>query len=106
MTDEVRSLINGEKSSHDSLHGVADSRVLDLNENVGIRPAIVGQDFFVDIGDDPYRSYINRLAAYGVLSPSSKFFPQNYFRVDDFISLLTKLYRKTTGQSLTSQQLL
>ena len=64
------------------------------------------QDFFIDIGNDPYRSYINRLAAYGVLSPSQKFYPQNYFRVDDFISLLTKLYKKTTGQSIISQDVL
>jgi len=46
------------------------------------------------------------LAAYDVLTPSQKFYPQNYFLVDDFTSLLSKLYKKTTGQSLASQDIL
>ncbi|HBB04008.1 TPA: hypothetical protein DCZ39_03880, partial [Patescibacteria group bacterium] len=69
-------------------------------------PAISRQGFFVDIENDPYRTYIDRLVAYDVLTPSQKFYPQNYFRLDDFISLLTKLYKKKTGQSLTSQNIL
>lgn len=57
-------------------------------------PANVRQDFFVDIGDDPYQSYIKRLAAYGVLSSSQKFYPQNYFRVDDFVGVVKKIATK------------
>jgi len=40
------------------------------------------------------------------LSSTQKFYPQNYFRVDDFTALLSKLYKKTAGQSLTSQDVL
>jgi hypothetical protein len=64
------------------------------------------QNSFVDIENDPYKTYINRLADYGVLSPTQRFSPQNYFRVDDFLSLLTKLYKKNIGQSITSQDVL
>ena len=58
------------------------------------------QDFFSDIVDDPYEIYINRLAANGVLTISQKFFPQNYFRTDDFMSLLAKLYKKPIPQDI------
>jgi len=81
-------------------------RTIDVSQGIGVKPANLRQDFFVDIGNDTYRTYINRLAAYGVLSPSQKFYPQNYFRVDDFISLLSKLYTKTTHQSLLPQDVL
>lgn len=87
----------------DSFHGSSAVRTIDVSQGIGVKPAIFRQDFFVDIQEDPYKSYINRLAAYGVLSPASKFYPQNYFRVDDFTSLLIKLYRKTSGQTLTAQ---
>jgi hypothetical protein len=56
---------------------------------------------FGDIDDDPYQSYINRLGAYGVLTTASKFYPQNYFRIDDFVGLIQKLFIKKTGQKLT-----
>ncbi len=49
------------------------------------------KDFFSDISNDPYRTYINRLAAYGALAFSEKYFPQNYFRTNDFLSLIAKL---------------
>ena len=87
----------------DSFHASSDVRTIDVSQGIGVQPAMFRQDFFVDIQEDPYKTYINRLAAYGVLSPASKFYPQNYFRVDDFISLLTKLYRKDSGQLLTAQ---
>ncbi|MFA7298194.1 MAG: S-layer homology domain-containing protein [Candidatus Absconditabacterales bacterium] len=103
---EVRSLIDGTTSPTDSFHGSAAIRTLDVSQGIGVKPAISRQDFFVDIENDPYKSYIIRLAAYDVLTPSQKFYPQNYFLVDDFTSLLSKLYKKTTGQSLASQDIL
>jgi len=102
---EARSLVNGTTSPASSFDGSA-VRTIDVSQWIWVKPAISRQDFFVDIGDDPYKSYITRLAAYGVLNPTQKFYPQNYFRVDDFVSLLNKLYKKTTGQSLTSQDIL
>lgn len=103
---EVRSLIDGTTSPTDSFHGSAAIRTLDVSQGIWVKPAISRQDFFVDIENDPYKSYIIRLAAYDVLTPSQKFYPQNYFLVDDFTSLLSKLYKKTTGQSLASQDIL
>lgn len=106
VAGEVRSLINGTTSPTDSFHGSATIRTLDVSQGIWVKPAISRQDFFVDIENDPYKSYITRLAAFGVLSSTQKFYPQNYFRVDDFTSLLSKLYKKTTGQSLTSQDII
>lgn len=106
VATEVRSLVNGTISPTDSFHGSAAIRTLDVSQGIWVKPAISRQDFFVDIENDPYKSYITRLAAFDVLSPTQKFYPQNYFRVDDFTSLLSKLYKKTTGQSLTSQDIL
>lgn len=103
VSAEVRSLVDGTTDPMDSFHESSDVRTIDVSQGIGVKPAMFRQDFFVDIQEDPYKTYINRLAAYGVLSPASKFYPQNYFRVDDFISLLQKLYRKTTGQTLTNQ---
>lgn len=103
VVTEVRSLVDGTTDPMDSFHGSSAVRTIDVSQGIGVKPAIFRQDFFVDIQEDPYKSYINRLAAYGVLSPASKFYPQNYFRVDDFTSLLIKLYRKTSGQTLTAQ---
>lgn len=80
--------------------------MIDVSQGISVKPANLSQDFFVDVENDPYRSYINRLAAYGVLSSSQKFYPQNYFRLDDFKSLLQKLYIKKTGQPLVSQEIL
>lgn len=106
VTQEVVSLVKWETSITDSFHGSATVRTLDVSQWIWVSPTISRQDFFVDSENDPYKGYIDRLAAYGVLSPSQKFYPQNYFRVDDFISLLSKLYKKTTGQSLASQDIL
>lgn len=105
VSTEVRSLIDGTTSVGDSFHGAA-VRTLDVRQGIWVKPAISRQDSFDDIENDPYRTYINRLAAYGVLSSSDKFYPQNYFRIDDFVWLISKLYKKTTGQSLVSQELL
>lgn len=105
VVTEVRSLINGTTSPSDDFHEAA-VRTLDVSQWIWLKPAISRQDFFVDIENDPYRTYINRLAAYGVLNPIEKFFPQNYFRVDDFIALVSKLYKKSTNQSLPSQDVL
>ncbi|MFA6256005.1 MAG: S-layer homology domain-containing protein, partial [Candidatus Absconditabacterales bacterium] len=96
---EVRSLVNGGTSPIDSSHGTA-VRTVDVSQGIGVKPAISRQDFFVDIEHDPYRTYINRLAAYGVLTSAQKFYPQNYFRIDDFTLLLTKLYKKTLSQDI------
>jgi hypothetical protein len=84
VAQEVQSLVRGQKSISGYSHEIA-PRSIDVHQGIGITPAIFGQDFFVDIENDPYRSYINRLASYDVLAPSQKFFPQNYFRVDDFL---------------------
>jgi hypothetical protein len=94
ITEEVKSLVSSKTTVIESFHGSAD-RVIDVSQGIGVIPASIGQDFFVDIENDPYRSYINRLAAYGVLSSSKKFYPQNYFRGDDFAGLLAKLYQKS-----------
>jgi len=95
---ELRNVVTRSSSSSELFHESASD---DISLVEGIRsPVIFGQDFFVDIEDDPYRSYINRLATYGVLHTSSRFYPQNYFRVDDFSSLLARLYQKRFGKSL------
>jgi len=106
VATEVRSLIDGTTTPAESFHGSATVRTIDVSQWIWVKPAISSQDFFVDIGNDPYRTYINRLASYGVLNSTQKFYPQNYFRVDDFTALLGKLYKKTTGQPLTSQDIL
>ena len=105
VTQEVRSLLDGTPTSSDT-HGSASVRTFDVSQGIWAESVAFYQNSFIDIDDDPYKSYITRLAAYGVLSPSQKFYPQNYFRVDDFVSLVAKLYKKTTGQSLTSQDIL
>ncbi len=95
---ELRNVVSRSSSSSGLFHGSASD---DISLVEVIRsPVIFGQDFFVDIEDDPYRSYINRLAAYGVLHTSSRFYPQNYFRVDDFSSLLARLHQKRFGKAL------
>jgi len=99
VAEEVRSLVDGTTTVTESLNSTT-PRTQDVSQWILVKPAISRQDFFVDIGNDPYRSYINRLAAYGVLSSSQKFYPQNYFRVDDFAGLLSKIYTKKTGKSL------
>lgn len=106
VAQEVRSLIDGTTSATDALHGSATVRTLDVSQWIWVEPIISHQHSFIDIDDDPYKSYITRLSAYGVLNSTQKFYPQNYFRVDDFISLVAKLYKKTTGQTLTSQDIL
>jgi len=106
IVNEVTSLVSGKTSVSESFHGSA-SRVIDVDQGIGVKPAkgadrpvIVGQDFFVDIENDPYRTYINRLAAYGVLSSSQQFYPQNYLRRDDFAALLARIYKKSAGKEL------
>ena len=94
VAQEVRSLVNWETSVTEFFHESATVRTIDVNQGIGINPPNVGQDFFVDSENDPYRTYINRLAAYGVLSPSQKFYPQNYFRVDDFVGVVKKIAAK------------
>lgn len=64
------------------------------------------QNEFLDIENDPYQSYIKRLAAYGVLQSTIKYYPQNYFRTDDFVWLVQKLYFKTFGVALTDPVIL
>lgn len=91
--------MNGQTTVEESFHGSA-PRTIDVSQGIGVKPANLSQDFFIDIDDDPYRPYIERLAAYGVLSASTKFYPQNYFRVDDFLGLLQKLYAKKFNQAL------
>jgi len=106
VVSEVRSLIDGTTSPTDSFHGSTAVRTLDVSQGIWVKPAISRQDFFVDIQDDPYESYIARLAAFGVLTSSQKFYPQNYFRVDDFATLFVKLYKKTVGKSLSLQDII
>ena len=106
VATEVRSLVNGTTTPAESFHGSATVRTIDVSQWIWVKPVNLSQDFFVDIENDPYKTYINRLAAYWVLSSTQKFYPQNYFRVDDFTALLSKLYKKTAGQSLTSQDVL
>jgi hypothetical protein len=84
VAQEVQSLVRGQTAISDYSHEAAPHSV-DVSQGIKVKHAIFGQDFFVDIENDPYRSYINRLASYDVLAPSQKFFPQNYFRVDDFL---------------------
>ena len=75
-------------------------RKIDVTQWIWVKPEMVVQDSFIDIESDPYWSYIKRLAAYGVLSPADKFFPQNYFRKDDFMVLLAKLYKQPLSQNI------
>ncbi len=103
IVTEARSLISSTTNiplSHEatlSSNGTA-FRTIDVRHWIWTNTT--DQDFFTDIVDDPYRWYINRLAAYNVLIPSEKFFPQNYFRTDDFMSLLAKLYKKPIPQEV------
>lgn len=93
VAQEVTSLVRWTTSIPESFHGSAD-RTSSINLWTWVKPASIRQDFFVDIGDDPYVSYIKRLGAYGVLSSSQKFYPQNYFRVDDFFGVVKKIAAK------------
>ena len=102
---EAASLINWTTSPAGSFHGLAAVRTIDVSQWIWVQPANASQDFFVDTLNDPYKIYINRLAAYGVLSSSQKFYPQNYFRVNDFMKLLDTLYQKRFGQSLSQDVL-
>jgi len=109
VATEIRSLITTNTVSSDAddvLSRDENVRIIDVRQGIGVQPLVSLQNSFVDIENDPYKTYINRLADYGVLSPTQRFSPQNYFRVDDFLSLLTKLYKKSIGQSLTSQDIL
>lgn len=109
IATEVRSLITTDHvvtDEDDILSESPDVRTFDVRQNSSRQSLRSHQDYFIDIQDDPYKLYINRLAAYGVLCSSQKFFPQNYFLVDDFVFVLSKLYKKTTGLSLTSQDIL
>jgi len=106
VATEVVSLVNWTTTSSDVFHWSA-VRTFDVSQWIWVDSVSISQDFFVDIENDPYKSYISRLAAFGVLNASAqKFYPQNYFRVDDFVWLVAKLYKKTTGQTLTSQDIL
>ncbi len=101
VATEVTSLIQWTTDSSDSSHSSASVRTFDVSQWIWVSPAISRQDFFIDIADDPYKSYIIRLAAFGVLTVSAqKFYPQNYFRVNDFVSLLGRLYKKKFNQEL------
>jgi len=100
ISQEVRSLVVSNTSVvQEGAHGAA-SRVLDLHQWIPLMSPSFGQDAFVDIEHDPYRQYINRLSMYGVLTSSSRFFPQNYLLGGDFLSLLQKIYTKRYGSSL------
>jgi hypothetical protein len=105
IATEVRSLIDGTTRPGESFHGTA-PRTIDVRQWIWVEATPARQISFSDIASDPYTTYITRLANYVVLSPSTKFFPQNYFRVDDFLCLLRKLYKKTMGQELSDQTIL
>lgn len=100
LSEEVVSLMQWTRTSPEFSHGSVDTRVIDVRQWIVATPAKFGQDFFVDTENDPYRNYINRLASYDVLVSSSRFYPQNYFRVDDFIGLLRTLYQKKYSTAL------
>ena len=103
IVTEARSLISSTTNiplSHESTLSSNGTAFRTIDVRHWIWTDLADQDFFTDIVDDPYRWYINRLAAYNVLIPSQKFFPQNYFRTDDFILLLTKLYKRPIPQAV------
>lgn len=100
ISQEVVDLVQWTTSVGESFHTSADIRVIDVQQGIWMIPVNFSQDFFVDSENDPYKTYINRLSAYGVLSTSQKFYPQNYFRADDFVWLLTKIYQKKYNQAL------
>ncbi len=97
VTQEVRSLVDGTTTPLQSFYWAGKSSSTTGQSNVVV-PMMFGQDFFGDIGNDPYTSYINRLASYWVLSHSQKFYPQNYLRVADLQVLLSKLSVKALGK--------
>ena len=111
ITSEVRSLLNWIPvttifSTGSALVGTP-VRTIDVSQGIWVKPfteagspTISRQDFFLDIANDPYKTYINRLAAYGVLTSTQKFFPQNYFRTEDFVMVFTKLYKKSIPQNI------
>lgn len=72
----------------------------------GVWSSSFPQIVFLDIENDPYQSYIMRLAAYDVLQSTMKYYPQNYFRVDDFVWLVQKLYQKKFGSTLSDATVL
>lgn len=90
----------------DILSESPDVRTFDVRQHSSRQSLRSHQDYFIDIQNDPYKIYINRLADYGVLSSLQRFSPQNYFRVDDFLSLISLLYKKTTGTDIPEQSLL
>lgn len=99
ISQEVVSLVQWTTLPRQSFHGSPDVPDIDLREWILV-PNFVPVPNFVDVDGDPYAMYIKRLAAYDVLSPSQKFYPQNYFRTDDFVWLITKLYQKKTDTTL------
>lgn len=106
VATEVTSLINWNTTVAEVFHEVPSVRTIDVTQWIWIETSDSNQNSFIDIQDDPYKNYIERLFAYDVLNPTQRFFPQNYFRTDDFIWLFNKLYKKTTGQSLSEQDIL
>lgn len=104
ISQEVVSLVTNTVTPA-KLHGSADVRVIDVSQWMLANPVKIGQDFFVDVENDPYKVYIHRLASYGVLNTSQKFYPQNYFRVDDFAGLLAKVYQKKYNKTLDTNQI-
>lgn len=99
---EARSLISQNTTilPTDTPQISSSSRSIDLRQ--WILSSSENQDFFTDIANDPYRTYINRLAAYHVLTLNQKFFPQNYFSINDFMVLLGKLYKQPLPQNILS----
>ena len=104
ITTEVRSLLDWTPVTTVFSTGTTpvgmSVRTIDVSQGIWVEPTISRQDFFVDIANDPYKTYINRLAAYGVLTSTQKFFPQNYFRIEDFMAVFGKLYKKTIPQNI------
>ena len=100
ITTDVRGLVGWTASPSTSWKNISTS-MWDMSKPIPIQSILSYQNMFGDIDDDPYQSYINRLGAYGVLTTASKFYPQNYFRIDDFVGLIQKLFVKKTGQKLT-----
>ena len=104
ISSEVRSLLNWTPvttifSTGTVLVGTS-IRTIDVSQGIWVNPTVSRQDFFVDIANDPYKTYINRLAAYGVLASTQKFYPQNYFRIEDFMTVFSKLYKKSIPQNI------
>jgi len=64
------------------------------------------QNYFQDIQDSPYKDYINVLAEKGIIKwcGNSKFYPENFTRLGDFLKVTIDIYRLKKWYDINSNE--